>query len=50
MMRCNSRVNISVSGNDMFDYSAGEPAPDQLTILRALDVSVTDVCFVRKCR
>jgi hypothetical protein len=31
---------IIISERDMFDYSAGEPNPDMLTVLRALEVSI----------
>ena len=30
---------IMITDVDMFDYSAGEPAPEVLTVLRALEVA-----------
>ncbi|KAG8214643.1 P-loop containing nucleoside triphosphate hydrolase protein [Butyriboletus roseoflavus] len=35
----NFHVNVIISERDLFDYGAGEPRGDILTVLRALDVS-----------
>ncbi|KAG6377141.1 P-loop containing nucleoside triphosphate hydrolase protein [Boletus reticuloceps] len=35
----NFHVNVIISERDLFDYRAGEPREDVLTVLRALDVS-----------
>ncbi|KAI0632483.1 hypothetical protein C8Q77DRAFT_927990 [Trametes polyzona] len=34
-----NNAQIIIAGVDMFDFSAGEPAPQYLTVLRALEVS-----------